>query len=91
MQPIQLFHEIFFNRVGWCAAFCGADIMRTDWKPTGLVCFWVSFNASFLVVSAYTFMVCDADTMWKLLTIFGIGVQVGIEQLVTNKCTIRFG
>lgn len=81
MQPIELFHDIFFNRVGWFAAFCGAAIMRADWKPTGLVCFWVTMNFSFVVFALYTFCVCDTDMMWKLLTIFGVGIQVGIKWL----------
>lgn len=80
MQPIELYHDIFFNRVGWFAAFCGAAIMRKDWQPTGLVRFWVSLNlSSFVVFAVYTCCVCDADTLWKLLTIFGVGIQVGIR------------
>lgn len=78
MEPIELFHNIIFERIGLYAAICGAAIMRADWKPTGLVVFWVALNLSCVVFGLYTFLAYDADTVWKLLTIIGVIFQVEI-------------
>lgn len=75
MQPIDTFNQIIFHQVGWFAAFCGAAIMRPDWRPTGLVCFWVTLNTLFVVFATYTLCVCDWDMFWQLLTIYGLGLQ----------------
>lgn len=75
MEPIELFRNIYFDRLGRYAAFCGAAIMRLEFRPTALTVFWVSYNFSMLVLAAYTFAVYDRITMWKLLSVIGLGVQ----------------
>lgn len=82
MRPIERFEHIFFKRVGGCAAFCGAAIMRLDWRPTWLVCFWVTLNVSFVLFSVYTLIAYDSDTFWKMLTIIGVGGQGFVKFMV---------
>lgn len=75
MEPIELFDNVFFDRIGFFAAFCGAAIMRKNYKPSRITAWWMTVNGCFLLWSIYTFVYYDRITMWKLLTIFGLGVQ----------------
>lgn len=75
MEPIDLFRNIFFDRIGGFARFCGAGVMFLDYKPSALTFFWVPMNFSYIFNSFYTFAVYDSVTIWRNLTLFGLAVQ----------------